>query len=109
MTFSWSAELHRRIAKDERDLPRLAVNSAPRNARAVPASAQGADAMYERFTNGARKAMQLSNQEAQRLNQEYIATEHILLGLIEEGKGIAANVLRELNVEEQEVGQLIDA
>ena len=36
--------------------------------------------MYERFTDRARKVMQLANQEAQRFNHEYIGTEHILLG-----------------------------
>jgi hypothetical protein len=38
--------------------------------------------MYERFTDRARKVMQLANQEAQRFNHEYIGTEHVLLGLI---------------------------
>lgn len=55
--------------------------------------------MYERFTDRARKVMQFSNQEAQRFNHEYIATEHVLLGLIKEGSGIAANVLRLMNVD----------
>ena len=41
--------------------------------------------MYERFTDRARKVMQLANQEAQRFNHEYIGTEHILLGLVKEG------------------------
>ncbi|MBT4845673.1 MAG: hypothetical protein HON92_09545, partial [Planctomycetaceae bacterium] len=36
--------------------------------------------MYERFTDRARKVMQLANQEAQRFNHEYIGTEHVLLG-----------------------------
>ena len=40
--------------------------------------------MYERFTDRARKVMQLANQEAQRFNHEYIGTEHVLLGLIKE-------------------------
>ncbi len=51
--------------------------------------------MYERFTDRARKVMQLANQEAQRFNHEYIGTEHVLLGLIKEGSGVAANVLEE--------------
>ena len=50
--------------------------------------------MYERFTDRARKVMQLANQEAQRFNHEYIGTEHILLGLVKEGSGVAANVLK---------------
>ncbi len=50
--------------------------------------------MYERFTDRARRVMQMANQESQQLNHGYIGTEHILLGLIEEGGGVAANVLR---------------
>ena len=55
--------------------------------------------MYERFTDRSRKVMQLSNQEAQRFNHEYIGTEHILLGLIKEGSGVAANVLKNLDID----------
>jgi len=54
---------------------------------------------FERFTDRARKVMQLANQEAQRFNHEYVGTEHILLGLIKEGSGVAANVLRNLDVD----------
>lgn len=59
--------------------------------------------MYERFTDRARKVMQLANQEAQKLNHEYIGTEHILLGLIRDGGGVANNVLRNLDVNPQKV------
>ncbi len=55
--------------------------------------------MYDRFTDRARKVMQLANQEAQRFNHEYIGTEHVLLGLVKEGSGVAANVLKNLNVD----------
>jgi len=55
--------------------------------------------MYERFTDRARKVMQLANQEAQRFNHEYIGTEHVLLGLVKEGSGVAANVLKRLDVD----------
>lgn len=55
--------------------------------------------MYERFTDRARKVMQLANQEAQRFSHEYIGTEHILLGLVKEGSGVAANVLKNLDVD----------
>src|SRR6202140_4143411 len=54
--------------------------------------------MYERFTDRARKVMQLANQEAQRFNHEYIGTEHILLGLVKEGSGVAANILKNLEI-----------
>ena len=55
--------------------------------------------MYERFTDRARKIMQLANQEAQRFNHEHIGTEHILLGLVKEGSGVAANVLKNLDID----------
>ena len=54
---------------------------------------------YERFTDRARKVQQLANQEAQRFNHEYIGTEHILLGLVKEGNGVAASVLKNLGVD----------
>ena len=54
---------------------------------------------YARWTDRARKVMQLANQEAQRLNHEYIGTEHILLGLIKEGAGVAAKVLNNLDID----------
>jgi ATP-dependent Clp protease ATP-binding subunit ClpC len=54
--------------------------------------------MYEHFTDRARKVLQLANEEARRLKHEYIGTEHILLGLVKEGSGVAANVLRNLEV-----------
>jgi ATP-dependent Clp protease ATP-binding subunit ClpC len=55
--------------------------------------------MFDRFTDRARKVMNLAKQEAQRLNHEYIGTEHILLGLVQEGSGVAANVLRNMNID----------
>ncbi len=55
--------------------------------------------MFERFTDRARKVMALANQEAQRFNHEYVGTEHILLGLVKEGQGVAANVLHNLGID----------
>ncbi len=55
--------------------------------------------MFERFTDRARKVMALANQEAQRFNHDYIGTEHILLGLVKEGTGVGANVLKNLAVD----------
>jgi ATP-dependent Clp protease ATP-binding subunit ClpC len=59
--------------------------------------------MFERFTDRARKVMALANQEAQRFNHEYIGTEHILLGLVKEGSGVGANVLKNLSVDLRKV------
>ena len=55
--------------------------------------------MYERFTDRARKVMQLANQEAQRFNHACIGTEHVLLGLIKEGWGVGAQVLKRLGID----------
>ncbi|HJT34184.1 MAG TPA: Clp protease N-terminal domain-containing protein [Pirellulales bacterium] len=54
--------------------------------------------MYEPFTDRARKVMLLTNQEAQQLGHGYIGTEHVLLGLIAEGAGVAALVLKNCGV-----------
>ncbi|MEM8874526.1 MAG: ATP-dependent Clp protease ATP-binding subunit [Planctomycetota bacterium] len=59
--------------------------------------------MFERFTDRARKVMALANQEAQRFNHEYIGTEHILPGLVKEGSGVGANVLKNLDVDLRKV------
>ncbi len=59
--------------------------------------------MFERFTDRARKVMALANQEAQRFNHEYIGTEHLLLGLVKEGSGVGANVLKNLSVDLRKV------
>ena len=55
--------------------------------------------MFDRFTDRARKVMNLAKSEAQRLNHEYIGTEHIVLGLVQEGSGVAANVLRNMGID----------
>ena len=52
--------------------------------------------MYERFTDRAKKVMQVAQHEAHRLNHEAVATEHILLGLARDSSGVAANVLKKL-------------
>src|SRR5262249_49840928 len=68
----------------------------------------GVDRMYERFTDRARKVMQLANQEAQRFNHEYVGTEHVLLGLIKEGSGVAATVLRNMDVDLRKIRNEIE-
>jgi ATP-dependent Clp protease ATP-binding subunit ClpC len=55
--------------------------------------------MYERFTDRARKVMKLANDEALSYNHGYVGTKHILLGLIKEGGGVAANVLKNLDLD----------
>jgi ATP-dependent Clp protease ATP-binding subunit ClpC len=60
------------------------------------------------FTERVRKVLQMAREEAQRLHHEYVGTEHILLGLIREGEGVAAAVLQNLNVDLEEVQQKIE-
>jgi ATP-dependent Clp protease ATP-binding subunit ClpA len=55
--------------------------------------------MFKRFTDRARLVLALANEEAQRYNHEYIGTEHILLGLVREGSGTGAKVLKSLGVD----------
>jgi uncharacterized protein (TIGR03067 family) len=59
--------------------------------------------MYERFTDQARNVLQLANQEAQRFNHEYIGTEHLLLGLLREGTGVAVKILKDLDIDLRKV------
>jgi ATP-dependent Clp protease ATP-binding subunit ClpC len=54
---------------------------------------------FEKFTDRARKVLTLAQDEAQRFNHNYIGTEHLLLGLVREGEGVAARVLENMNVE----------
>jgi len=60
------------------------------------------------FTERVRKVLQMAREEAQRLHHEYVGTEHILLGLIREGEGVAAAVLQNLNVDLDEIQQKIE-
>ena len=54
--------------------------------------------VFERFTDRARRVVVLAQEEARLLNHSYIGTEHILLGLIHEGEGVAAKALESLNI-----------
>src|ERR671914_277943 len=60
------------------------------------------------FTERVRKVLAMAREEAARLRHEYVGTEHILLGLIREGEGVAATVLQNLNVELDEIQQKIE-
>jgi ATP-dependent Clp protease ATP-binding subunit ClpC len=60
------------------------------------------------FTERVRKVLAMAREEAARLHHEYVGTEHILLGLIREGEGVAAAVLQNLNVDLDEIQQKIE-
>jgi ATP-dependent Clp protease ATP-binding subunit ClpC len=64
--------------------------------------------MFERFTDRARQAILLAQEEARMLNHDYIGTEHILLGLIHEGEGVAAKVLESLGISLAAVRQQVE-
>ena len=55
--------------------------------------------MFDKFTNRAKQVIKLAKKEAQRLNHNYLGTEHVLLGLLKLGQGIAVNVLRNFNLD----------
>ncbi|MBK5106587.1 MAG: ATP-dependent Clp protease ATP-binding subunit [Anaerolineales bacterium] len=62
----------------------------------------------ERFTQRARRVLSLAHQEAERMRQNYIGTEHLLLGLIQEDGGVAGRVLRELGIEADRVQEIVE-
>ena len=64
--------------------------------------------MFDRFTERARKVMGFARREAQRFHHEYIGTEHILLGLIQEGQGVAANVLKSMNIDLEKIRREVE-
>lgn len=69
--------------------------------------------MYERFSDRARKVMQLANLEAQKLNHEYIGTEHILLGILREGNNVSTRILECCGIRtskiEEDIRRLVQA
>jgi ATP-dependent Clp protease ATP-binding subunit ClpC len=69
---------------------------------------KGARRMFERFTDRARQVVVLAQEEARMLNHNYIGTEHILLGLIHEGEGVAAKALKSLGIRLEAVRQQVE-
>src|SRR5918993_4572545 len=63
---------------------------------------------FDKFTERAKKVLVLAQEEAQRFNHNYIGTEHLLLGLVREGEGIAAKVLSNLGVELNKVRSAVE-
>jgi ATP-dependent Clp protease ATP-binding subunit ClpC len=65
--------------------------------------------MFDRFTDRARRALQLAGQEAMRLGHDHIGTEHLLMGIVKEGSGLAAVVLEQFKVSLAMVRQKVDS
>ena len=64
--------------------------------------------MFERFTERARQVVVLAQEEARMLNHNYLGTEHVLLGLIHEGEGVAARALESLGISLEAVRQQVE-
>ena len=63
---------------------------------------------FDRFTKRARRVLSLAQEEAQRLNHNYIGTEHLLLGLVREENGVAVRVLREMGVDPRQIRERVE-
>ncbi len=63
---------------------------------------------FNRFTERARRVMQFAQEEAQRFQHNYIGTEHLLLGLVDEGGGVAATVLKSFDVDIEKVRRAVE-
>jgi len=75
--------------------PSLGVEKPPPKPQGLVVEAS----MYEHFTDTVREVMRLANDEARQFNHEYVGTEHVLLGLVKEGSGIAGKVLKVLEID----------
>ena len=68
---------------------------------------KGGSRMFERFTDRARRVVVQAQEEARTLGHSFVGTEHILLGLLSEGEGVAARVLTELGADLDEARQQV--
>ena len=73
-----------------------------------PAGDQERVPMNDKFTERVRRVIYLARDEANRLQNDYIGTEHLLLGIVREGEGIAARVLRKLDIDLDQIQQVIE-
>ena len=78
------------------------------NCRLNDSGSMGCCWMFERFTDRARRVVVLAQEEARMLNHNYIGTEHILLGLIHEGEGVAAKALESLGISLEAVREQVE-
>jgi hypothetical protein len=112
---NWKAE-QGRIAEEEKYRQSIRDQIRPINwtvsrvhvPSSYPSLPPDSGSRYEKFSNRARKVLQLANQEAQRFNHEYVGTEHILLGVVKEGSGVAAVVLKNMNIDLREVRRRVE-
>ncbi|HYP41129.1 MAG TPA: DinB family protein [Chloroflexia bacterium] len=80
----------------------------PSSPGSIPISTDEGTTGFDKFTERARKTLQLAHQEAQRFNHDYIGTEHILLGLLHEGDDVAGRVLNNLGIDLHKVRSSVE-
>jgi DNA-binding NarL/FixJ family response regulator len=95
------------VAAGERVFPDLLVSEDLRHRSCTSIGSEGS-AMFERFTDQARRVVVLAQEEARMLNHTYIGTEHILLGLIHEGESGAAKALESLHISLEAARQQVE-
>jgi excisionase family DNA binding protein len=93
------------IANDIFEQFLLWIRNAAQSKRAGPAELTS---RFDRFTERARKVLTLANEEARRFQHNYVGTEHLLLGLVREGQGVAGQVLKNLGIELEQVRQSVE-
>src|SRR2546421_12153439 len=103
-----------RVSGEAEDEPTGGPQSIPQMMRkalrgkfATPLESIGRD-RFDKFTDRARRALTLAQEEARRLRHNYIGTEHLLLGLVREGEGVAVKGLNNLGVELQQIRKAIE-
>ena len=101
--------LLRKVPDLERALSRIALDrGGPRDLAAIRDGIAQAAGIQAALDGDLAEVLAMAREEAARLHHEYVGTEHILLGLIREGEGVAAAVLQNLSVDLEEVQQKID-
>ncbi len=87
--------------------PLSAIRKALMGKQTSPADVMKND-RFDRFTDQARRALNLSQEVAQRFKHNYVGTEHLLLGLLDEGEGVAIQALRNLNIELEKIREAVE-
>ena len=105
---SWREYASRCVCCHSEDFVAKIGRALLRNSGAAGTLAARRPSMFERFTDRARRVLVLAQEEARLLNHNFIGTEHILLGLIHEGEGVAAKALESLGVSLEAVREKVE-
>jgi excisionase family DNA binding protein len=99
-----SGEVEEVSASNQLTIPQLVKALQGRFAASGPADRN----RFDKFTDRARRVLALAQEEARRFQHNYLGTEHLLLGLVREGEGVAAKVLNSLGVEQEKVREAVE-